>query len=93
MRLCLLLSNDKFYIHFGGSLEYSINCYYYYYYYYYYYLADCILTLLPSILKIEETQHSASFYPLASPHDIIALDPTLIIITVFIKSIFLTITD
>ena len=25
--LCLLLSNDKFYIHFGGSLEYWINEY------------------------------------------------------------------
>jgi len=23
--LCLLLSYDKFYIHFGGSLEYGIN--------------------------------------------------------------------
>jgi len=23
--LCLLLSNDKFYIHFGRSLEYKIN--------------------------------------------------------------------
>jgi len=29
--LCLLLSNDKFYIHFGGSLEYWINEYEYEY--------------------------------------------------------------
>ena len=28
---CLLLSNDKFYIHSGGSLEYWINYYYHYY--------------------------------------------------------------
>jgi len=25
--LCLLLSNDKFYIHAGGSLKYQINYY------------------------------------------------------------------
>jgi len=37
--LCLLLSNDKFYIHSGDSLEYWL----YYYCYYYYYCCCCFL--------------------------------------------------